>query len=823
MNFIISGLANVNIGYFANYKNCNTNFVLLHFSKGERVKHKHLLRIKFIIIAIVFMLSIPATLSSTVKAASAEKGEWVAYPLTTPIGAGSTYAACGEDCSGYARAQSNSILFFDTNKSAWTEAKFDTQQTVRDLKAEGHTVFAYTDELLIGYSAFTGDYDIIQYVGTLLTSNYQNPSYGCGKNMAFFVTNETMYVFDAELGSWQEYDYGLPTDYSDYSVYVVKDDYIWAVLYREPTGDPKNVVYSLYTHSFNQLENGCYTTYAVLDHGFARWQEHGGENYTLVGYSAFTNEFDIVQVSGQGELCFSNVVASGLKADEITAYAVSFRLVVTPFELVRGEFYGFDTRRGFWSHSTVDFDYLDGERYSGAGSWQHGGQFVIDLSILTGEIYRFIFYSGITGQFSISVPGLTYDSVTSATPCGGEVLVVYDIDDAWGYSFTTGEGSTISLDKPYTTGFPLCGDDFIVFSRYDETSETMTMYIYNGQTNEWTATDFPKQVFLGSYTSNEHIFVISSDNSNSETIFYSSFIDTYVKRDFPADSYVGQNIGYALAWATSSQKSYLFDAQRGTIHEFNFEFAQNGLGDYAASFYNNKTLYGYSALSGQWTNTTVDDSPYTCLAKGFIGLVSTRNNTAYYNKYYVFNSLKDSWVELIPVGTHQTSKVGEKTALVVRSNMLYAFDPNGRSGTYKYWIEFEGDFFPISISTNSTIYNFSFNQSSKEINFNVTGLDGSVGFCNLTLPNTLVQNLWQSTFTVLVDGEPPMQIGNWTDGTYTYVFFTYVHSEHEVELIPELPPLIIMPLLMTLTLLAALIHYKQHLTRVSTSAKRKLQ
>jgi hypothetical protein len=54
---------------------------------------------------------------------------------------------------------------------------------------------------------------MIQYGGTLLKTDYQNPSYGCGRNLAFFVTNETMCVFDSELGHWQEYDYGLPADH----------------------------------------------------------------------------------------------------------------------------------------------------------------------------------------------------------------------------------------------------------------------------------------------------------------------------------------------------------------------------------------------------------------------------------------------------------------------------------------------------------------------------------------------------------------------------------------------------------------------------------
>lgn len=732
-----------------------------------------------------------AVFSLPIAVASPDRGGWVAYPFdSTSIGY--VYAECGEDCLGVTRGQSTSILFFDINKSAWTELKFDTQQTVHDLKAEGHTVFAYTDNLLIGYSAFTSDYDIVQYSGTVLKSDYQNPSYGCGKNLAFLVTDEMMYVFDAELGRWQEYGYGLPADYSDYSYYVVKDDYVWAVIYRGTHGEkqPKNVVYSTHTHSFNQLENGCYDPYAVLDHGFARWHEHGTENYTLIGYSAYTNEFDVVQVVGQGALCFSNVVATGLKADEITAYAVSFRQVIELYVLVRADFYGYDTRIGSWSHTTVDFRYDEGERYS--GSWQHGGQFVIDMSIKAGEIYNFILYSGITGQWSIVTPGITYNSVTSATPRGGEVLVAYDNDAAWGYSFSTEESSLISLDKPNTVSFPVCGDDFCAFNRYSVDSDIMTMYIYNSETNKWTTVDLPKQISSGAYSSNEHVYAYNSYSPTRETVFYSSFLDKYVKCEFPADSYVWQRIGYALAWASSSEASYLFDAQTGALHEFDFEFAQNGLGDFSASFFDGitRTLYGYSTLSGKWTNLTIADTPYTCLNKGYIGLVSSNNGTKYYSKYYAFNGLKDSWVELVPSGSYLGDRVGQKTALVIRSNMLYAFDPDGGAYTSTYSIEVDESTFPISIVSNSTISNFTFNQSLKQISFNVTGESGTSGFCNITFPTALLGG----PYTLQINGlsANPVQTSN---ATHTSLYFTYSHSTQMVEIIgttaiPEFPTII---------------------------------
>ncbi len=772
--------------------------------------YRNLLKTRFIMIMLAFLLFASSSLFSTAKAAPAENGEWIAYPFVYPT-VGNIYSACGEGCIGCAKPLSDSILFFDINKSAWTELEFDSQQTIRDLKAEGHVVFAYTDEFLIGYSAFTCDYDVIRYDGLLLVPTGYNPSYGCGSNLAFFVTNETMYVFDAKLGRWQEYDYGLPIDYSG-SYYITRDDYVWALMYRGTSGEkqPKNVVYSLHTHSFNQLENGCTLSDGYLHHGFAGYYAHDAENYTLIGYSAYTNEFDIVQVTDQGYLC-SSVPPWDLKADEITVYALSFRKVIEVGVLVRGEFYGYDTRQGTWSHTTVDFDYENGERYS--GSWQHGGQFAIDFSILPGEIYKFIIYSGITGQFSIVSPGLIYNSVTSSTLCGGKVFVVYDIDTAWGYSLVTEQGSIISLDKP-DTDFYSFGDDFCALGRDSTESNITTMYIYNSENNNWTTIDLAKVLYSMQCSNSEHVFAYSSYESPiRETVFYSSFLDKYLKCEFPVNSSVSVEAKYNLAWARSSNMSYLFDAMRGMIYAFDFMFTTNGLANFATCFFDakTKTLYGYSVLSGKWTNLTISDTPYTCEAKGFIGLISSNIDTTYYSRYYAFNGLEDSWVELVPSGIYKGHKIGEKTALVIRSDMLYAFDPNGHVGTYNYLVEHEGNFYPLSLFTNSTISNFSFNQSTTEISFNVTGQDGTIGFCNITLPNTLVQNLWQGNPTILVDGEQPLQISSWTDGNYTYIYFTYVHSEHKVVIVPELSHAVLTSAFLLITLSAVFVCRKNRL------------
>jgi len=638
------------------------------------------LYVLFLFLAAIFVTSF---ISSAVI--YAEEGEWIEHPLTVGI----TYNACGEDCIGITGSSATSILFFDIYKSAWTELEFDTQQTIHDLEAEGHTVFSYSDELLIGYSALKSRYDTIQYVGTplLLSSPPFFRCYGAGKNLAFFVTDERMYVFDAELGYWQEYDYGLPDNYSSPYFYV-KDDYVAVFLLRGFYEQPKNVVYSLHTHDFNKLENGCHKPYVMLDHGFARWHQHGGsgDDYQLTGYNAYTNEFDVVQVSDQGYLRFSNVEASGLKADEVTAYAVSFRQVIEPYVLVRADFYGYDTHLGYWSHVTIDFD-SQVERYY--GSWQHGGQFVVDNSIYSDTgVYHFIIYSGLTGLFKTMKPGLIYGSTTSFTRCGGTVFVVADslTGSAWGYDLITELGSMILIDGETTRLYPLSGDDYITFTRYSDASDMMTVYFYNGTSRNWTTTQMHKTVSSGGESYNKHIYVFNSyDSPTRETIFYSSILDKYVKCQFPVDSYVYLDVSSALAYADSSEKSYLFDAQTGVIHELDLQFNQGGiggvLGDSSASFYDKdtKTLYGYSTISRKWTTLTVEDTPCGRRNQGFIGLISNDTGTQYYTKFYAYNSLKDSWVELIPTGSPVGFTVGEKTALVIRSDALYAFDPDGRA------------------------------------------------------------------------------------------------------------------------------------------------
>ena len=94
--------------------------------------------------------------------------------------------------------------------------------------------------------------------------------------------------------------------------------------------------------------------------------------------------------------------------------------------------------------------------------------------------------------------------------------------------------------------------------------------------------------------------------------------------------------------------------------------------------------------------------------------------------------------------------------------------------------------FNIEVISNSAISDLHIDVLQKIVSFNVSGLKNTQGFCNVTLPNIIAQELWNVNYTVLLDGEPWPFI-NRTDTTNTYIYINYTNSEHEIAIVPEFP------------------------------------
>jgi hypothetical protein len=118
--------------------------------------------------------------------------------------------------------------------------------------------------------------------------------------------------------------------------------------------------------------------------------------------------------------------------------------------------------------------------------------------------------------------------------------------------------------------------------------------------------------------------------------------------------------------------------------------------------------------------------------------------------------------------------------------------------------------YSVSIVSNSTVTGFSFNAAGKTITFTVTGQTGTVGFCRVAIPTSLLWCDNNAQWTVMVGGT---LVGNRTvnvSGNYTYIYFSYTHSTHQVTItgihaVPEFQPLFFSPIFITAILLATLL------------------
>jgi len=119
--------------------------------------------------------------------------------------------------------------------------------------------------------------------------------------------------------------------------------------------------------------------------------------------------------------------------------------------------------------------------------------------------------------------------------------------------------------------------------------------------------------------------------------------------------------------------------------------------------------------------------------------------------------------------------------------------------SYPFNLSFNDKQHPLYVTSNSTISNPPYiNNTERSINFNVSGLDNTRGYCIIKLPNNLTQDLWRGNYTVLIDNKPcPFE--NWTDTENTYIYINYQYTEHKITIIPELSTLMLAILIITVS------------------------
>jgi len=154
--------------------------------------------------------------------------------------------------------------------------------------------------------------------------------------------------------------------------------------------------------------------------------------------------------------------------------------------------------------------------------------------------------------------------------------------------------------------------------------------------------------------------------------------------------------------------------------------------------------------------------------------------------------------------------VADGRLFVRTSSTTFCFGPPFPPVTYYYTVTpLLGYTYTVELTLNATPSN-QLNMAGlvtlKKISYSVTGIDGTTGMSNITVPNEMLGG----PYTVTVDGglpiDPPGVITS-TNATHTSLYFTYIHSSHLIEIVgttvvPEYPMTNLLTLLIMTSLLA---------------------
>lgn len=124
--------------------------------------------------------------------------------------------------------------------------------------------------------------------------------------------------------------------------------------------------------------------------------------------------------------------------------------------------------------------------------------------------------------------------------------------------------------------------------------------------------------------------------------------------------------------------------------------------------------------------------------------------------------------------------------------------------------------FYVTIETNSYISNFLFDETYPPIvGFDVTVLEDSVGFCNVTIPKDLLWVGLGDVWLIMLDGEDVTQVSNITESNmHTFIVIPLRSGSHRVtirgaEVVPEFPAAFLLPILILVSLVSVLLRKKR--------------
>ncbi|HML03688.1 MAG TPA: NosD domain-containing protein [Candidatus Bathyarchaeia archaeon] len=285
----------------------------------------------------------------------------------------------------------------------------------------------------------------------------------------------------------------------------------------------------------------------------------------------------------------------------------------------------------------------------------------------------------------------------------------------------------------------------------------------------------------------------------------------------------------------SSNYGMLLCYSSGDVASGNDIIANDAYGIFASCL-NNSTLSGNNATADYGGGIALDSSSgdvvsgnsFTANNGGGVVLFSSSGNSIFHNDFWnnvpqaqASSNSSNAWDDGYPSGgnywsnyqTRYPSAIANDSSAIwntpydVASNNIDRYPLMAPFDSFN--VTWNNQTYPIETVSNSTLSNFNFSATAKTLTFNVTGTSGTVGFCRVAIPLSLMSGEW----TVTVNGTP-ISYSTLYDSNYTYVYFKYMQSTKTVQIqstnaVPEFQPFMLLPLFMIVTLLGAIAFKKR--------------
>ena len=596
----------------------------------------------------------------------------------------------GDDCIGYAKKNSRYIRFFDVNSHKWATVDLQTEQVFKGMEAKGRVILAYTDEYIIGYSSITSSYDTIRYEGTPLFPHHNDLlhcSYGCIGRAAFFVTYTHFYVFDAELGKWQQYLYPAHP-YDDGAIIFLRgNNYIGMIIpdHNDPENIVTNMAYSLPQHDVASYSNAGYPgwlNYTMTDYpmanGFVTWLFSTDKHIvSLTGYCSASNHFSHVTIDSTTSFDFHTGLWSFPDKDKEKTVMAFVKNTLQPDGFVHQNFYAYNTTNGNWD-SKEDAYYFKPNEESGYPVFLLGGSVAAtsNLNYETNELSFYSYYAA-NGVFHQLGTDLVDGNGAGHSPqCVHNIVLGFDSTKVWMYNPPMNGAYFAHGFFDVSTDF-IIGDQFIAVNMWHLSKELThdKLHIYNTMTNKSRVIELEMHHnSIYPYLTDDFFAFIPPVPDAREGWFYSGLIDSLTQVSFNMSShanYIDVKGRIGVAFSDNGLETFLYDANTGALTLLNTAFSSSLTGGNFFMFKEDQTMHVYNFTKqefseiqpGNMGNYWVGDT---------VGLVSDAQK----KNYYAYNGFAGSWVPLAAEGywTYNTQAFN-KTAVVVRKDRIYAFDP----------------------------------------------------------------------------------------------------------------------------------------------------